>query len=250
MAATVLGERRSAPGDDIDLETDRRVADGFSAFDAAMLGSLAVSVTADVVSARLAAGWRTSVAVTALEGAYFLALALLRPAWRGLLGRLFVVGLTAGVIELFTDAAGESVVHSLSYPPGEPLIWASPFYMPVAWALVLMQLGYLGWRLRGLVGARLSLWGAVGIAAFCGALVVPFYEEMAFHAGWWRYAPAPGFGHTPFYVMLFEGAIAAVLPLILFHIERRRASYAVAAGLLLGAWMPCAALAAWLLIGR
>lgn len=249
MAMTVTGARRSSPSNETDREKSQQAARGFNAFDAAMLGSVVVSVTGNVVSARLAAGWPTSVAVTVVEGLYFLALAL-RPAWRGPLGRLFLVGLTAGVVELFTDAAGERVVHSLSYPPGEPLIWASPFYMPVAWALVLMQLGYLGWRLRGLVGTRLSLWGAVGLAAFCGALLVPFYEEMAFHAGWWQYAPAPGFGHTPFYVVLFEGAIAAVLPLILFHIERRRVSYAVAAGLLLGAWMPCAALAAWLLIGR
>jgi hypothetical protein len=249
MAMTAAGERRIVTGEGVDLVLEQQTKRGFNALDAVVLGSVALSVTGDLVSARLAAGWPTSVAVTALVGLYFAALAL-RPAWRGLLGRLFVVGLTAGVIELFTDAAGKGVVHSLSYPAGEPTLWASPFYMPLAWALVLMQLGYLGWRLRGLVGVRLSLWAALGLAAFSGALLVPFDEEMAFHAGWWRYAPAPGIGHTPFYVILFEGAIAAVLPLILSHIERRRASYAVAVGVLLGAWMPCAALAAWLLIGR
>ncbi len=249
MTGTIARQRPTLSSETSGEKTSRWAAQGFTLLDAAMLGSVVVSVTGDVVSARLAAGWRTSVAVTLIEGMYFLLMSL-RPAWRVLLGRLFLVGLTAGIVELFTDAAGEGVVHSLSYPPGEPLIWASPFYMPVAWALVLMQLGYLGWRLRGLVGARLSLAGAMAIAACCGALLVPFYEEMAFHAKWWQYAPAPGIGHTPFYVIVFEGAIAAVLPLLLFHIEQRRVSYAVVAGLLLGAWMPCAALAAWLLIGR
>jgi hypothetical protein len=232
-------------------ETARdETAHGWTALDAAVLGSVVISVVGDLVAARLALGWPTSVALTGIVGTYFLALGLLRPAWRGLLGRLFIVGLMAGVIELFTDAAGERVVHSLSYPPGEPLLWASPFYMPLAWALVLMQLGYLGWRLRGLAGEHLPLWGAVLLTALAGALLVPYDEEMAYHAGWWQYAQAPRLGHTPFYVVLFEGAVAAALPLLYFHLEQRRHSYAVAMGLLLGLWMPCAALIAWLLIGR
>lgn len=249
MAVTVSGERRAQPSKGLYDEIPSEATRGFTRFDAAVLGSVALSVTGNLISARLAAGWPTSVALTAAVGIYFAGLSL-NASWRVLLGRLFLVGFTAGVVELFTDAAGEGVVHSLSYPAGEPMIWASPFYMPLAWALVLMQLGYFGWRLRGLVGPQLSIWGAVAIAALGGALLVPFDEEMAFHAGWWQYAPAPGIGHTPFYVVLFEGAIAAVLPLILFHIERRRVSYAVAVGLILGAWMPCAALASWLLIGR
>jgi hypothetical protein len=249
MAIEVSSKRRTLPNEDRGDARRAEPARGFTPLDAAVLGSVALSVTGNLIAARLAAGWPTSVALTALVGVYFLSLAL-RPVWRVLLGQLFVLGLVAGMVELVTDAAGEHVVRSLSYPPGEPLLWESPFYMPLAWALVLMQLGYLGWRLRGLVGTRLPMWGAVLISGLCGALLVPYDEEMAYHARWWQYAPAPGLGHTPFYVILFEGAIAAVLPLILFHVERRRTSYAVAIGLLLGAWMPCAALASWLLIGR
>jgi hypothetical protein len=47
---------------------------------------------------------------------------------RPLLGRLMLVGLIAGICELFTDASGQQVVHSLIYPPGEVTIWASPVY--------------------------------------------------------------------------------------------------------------------------
>jgi hypothetical protein len=250
MPVEVAREQRVVGFDDTVEAGREEAARRFTTLDAAVLGSVALSVTGNLVAARLALGWPTSVALTGIVGTYFLALALLRPAWRGLLGRLFVVGLMVGVIELFTDAAGERVVHSLSYPPGEPLLWDSPFYMPLAWALVLLQLGYLGWRLRGLVGARLALWGAVLLTTLAGALLVPYDEEMAYHAGWWQYAPAPRLGHTPFYVVLFEGAVAAALPLLFFHLEQRRHSYAVAVGLLLGLWMPCAALIAWLLIGR
>ena len=46
---------------------------------------------------------------------------------RPLLGRLMLAGLIAGICELFTDASGRQIVHSLIYPPGELTIWASPF---------------------------------------------------------------------------------------------------------------------------
>src|SRR5262245_33010957 len=127
----------------------RRRLSPFTALDLAMAGSVLISVAGNIVSAKLAVGWYTAVALDLIQATYLLALAI-HLAWRGLLGRLFLAGLVAGTIELFTDAAGEYVVRSLSYPPEVPLLWASPIYMPLAWALVLTQLGYLGWRLRGL----------------------------------------------------------------------------------------------------
>lgn len=242
-------------GDERVAETGGRAALGrreraawLTRLDAAMIGSVAISVVGNVVSAVLAAGWRTAVALDLILAAYFAAMALRRD-WRALLGRLFLLGCVAGVIELFTDASGEHVVHSLSYPPGEPVLWASPVYMPLAWTLVLMQLGYLGWRLRGLA-PRLSLGAACALTGLCGGLLVPFYEEMAYHAGWWQYAAAPGLGHTPFYVMLFEAAVAASLPLVLHQVERRAVWRAPLAGVIVGLWMPWAALFSWLLIGR
>jgi hypothetical protein len=83
-----------------------------------------------------------------------------------------------------------------------------------------------------------------------GALNIPFYEEMAYHAGWWRYAHAPGLGPTPFYVALFEGLIGAVLVPLLAGVERRSIRSALLRGVALGVWIPCAALASWLLLGR
>ena len=52
------------------------------------------------------------------------------------------------------------------------------------------------------------------IVGLVGALTVPFYEEMAYYAGWWRYVPAHSIGQVPIYVVVFEGAVAAILPLI------------------------------------
>ncbi len=220
----------------------------FTALDGAMVATLALLIACHIIAAVGRLGWISAAATVGLTALALLSLAL-RRAWRSLLLRLLAFGLVAGVCELFTDFSGEVVAHSLSYPPHEPMLWASPLYMPVSWMVVLTQIGYLAWRLdtlaprppRGLAIILTGLWGALNI---------PFYEEMAYRAGWWRYAPAAGLGHTPFYVMLFEGLIALALPPLLARVEQRSLRAVVARGLVLGAWIPCAALASWLLIGR
>ena len=232
---------RTAPGADI---TARR----FTALDGAMLGVLGLVVASDVASALLGVGWITAVVTLALSAAALGAI-VARPAWRPLVARLLLLGLVMGVIELFTDFAGEIVARSLIYPPNEPMIWASPAYMPFSWSVTLTLIGYLAWRLWGLA-PRLPRWAAILLTGLWGAVNIPFYEEMAYHAGWWRYAAAPGLGHTPYYVILFEGLIAALLGPLVARLETRRWRDVALRGLALGAWAPWAALFAWLLIGR
>ncbi len=118
--------------------------------------------------------------------------------------------------------------------------------MPLAWTVVLTQLGYLGWRLRGLV----RLPAALALCGLWAGANIPFYEEMAYYARWWRYAPAPALGHTPLYVILFEALIGASLPILLVALERRSWRAVALLGVVEGGWMPVAALAAWLLLGR
>jgi hypothetical protein len=217
----------------------------FTRLDAAMLASLALGIALNIASALAQRGWITAALTDAIVGGFLLALAA-RREWRPLLLRLFLFGAVAGIVELATDAAGERFAHSLIYPPGAPTLWASPVYMPLAWAIVLTQLGYLGWRLRDLV--RLS--AALALCGLWAGANIPFYEEMAYHARWWRYAPAPALGHTPLYVILFEALIGASLPLLLATLERRSWRAVALLGLAEGVWMPVAALVAWLLIGR
>lgn len=245
--------------------------------DAAFIGLVALTIVLDVICAVFALGWPSAAATNVICALYLLGMALARPAWRPLLARLFVLGFAAGVLELFTDFAGERVAHSLIYPAGEPLLWGSPYYMPLSWAIVLTQLGYLAWRLRGLgspvplwpadesapkrrwrqspparAGARhVPLWLAVVITGLAGAALVPFYEEMAWYARWWRYTPvALMVGHTPLYVLVFEGLVAALLPLLMVRLLTRPLRDAVTLGLIEGVWMPVAALVAWLAVGR
>ncbi|MFI5271927.1 MAG: DUF6989 domain-containing protein [Ktedonobacterales bacterium] len=217
--------------------------------DAAFIGLLALLAGCHVLAAAFALGWPSAAATDALAMLY-LAVLMARPAWRPLVGRLVVLGLVAGVVELATDFAGERVAHSLMYPATEPLLWGSPYYMPLSWAIVLTQLGYLAWRLRHLDAPRVPLGLVVALTGLAGAALVPFYEEMAYYARWWHYAPAWRLGHTPVYVIVFEGAVAAALPLLTRGLLRRPLRSAAALGLVVGAWMPAAAFVAWFAVGR
>jgi hypothetical protein len=165
---------------------------------------------------------------------------------RPLLGRLLLASFIAGICELFTDASGQYVAHSLIYPVGALTLWTSPLYMPLSWMVILTYLGYIAWRLRVLLGwRRASL-----LSAILGAIQIPIYEELAYYGGWWRYEPVHlMLGHTPVYVLLFEGLIVAALPLLYDRIERRAWKQVVLIGVVVGAWMPVAALVAWLLAG-
>jgi hypothetical protein len=165
---------------------------------------------------------------------------------RPLLGKLLLAGFIAGVCELFTDASGQYVAHSLIYPAGMLTLWTSPLYMPLSWTVILTYLGYIAWRLRALIGWR----RAALLSAVLGAIQIPVYEEMAYYGGWWRYKPVRlMIGHTPIYVLLFEGLIVAALPLLYDRIERRAWKQVALIGVILGAWIPVAALVSWLLLG-
>jgi len=220
-----------------------------TALDVAFLALLGLMVVGHVIAAVLAMGWITAAAIDVVALVYLLAL-LARPAWRPLVGRLMLLGLIAGILELFTDAAGHQFARSLFYPQGQPLLWDSPFYMPLSWMIVLTQLGYLAWRLAGLLPGGRIPWRAILLTGLAGAVNVPFYEEAAYHAGWWRYAPTVlHLGNTPAYVLLFEGLVAATLPLLTLGLPGLRWPAIAARGASLGLWMPCAALLAWLLLG-
>ncbi len=213
--------------------------------DAGMMAYVALQVSAHALAAHQAAGWQSAYIVDAICIVFLVVLIVTVREARPLLWRLFIVGGIAGVCELFTDYAGQRIIPSLSYPAHEPFIWTSPAYMPIAWLVVLTPLGYLAWRAASLFGRR---W-AVPLTAIAGAILVPFYEEMAFRAGWWRYVPNHNIAHVPAYVILFEGLVVAVLPNLLRRMEQFSLRGLCIRGIIIGVWMPVAALLAWLTLG-
>jgi hypothetical protein len=179
--------------------------------------------------------------------ALLLLLCISVPISRPLLGRLMLVGLIAGICELFTDASGQYVVHSLIYSERELTIWTSPIYMPLSWLVTFSYLGYISWRIRALLGWR----NAILLCGFLGAIDIPLFEEISYYGGWWRYVPTRlMFGHTPAYVALFEGLVVSTLPLLFYRLERRSWIETAALGVVIGIWMAISALTAWLLLGH
>lgn len=124
------------------------------------------------------------------------------------MARLLLFGLCFGVTELGADALCVRYTRTLDYSVAHSfLLGLSPFWMPTAWMVVAAQIGYLGHRLIQRVGTG---WGMAG-TALLGAVNIPFYEEMAYHAHWWRYAHCRMLGHTPLYIIVAELIIGLTL---------------------------------------
>lgn len=172
----------------------------------------------------LAPGW-TGIAFNNLV--VFLLVAGLAWRWRDrVLGKWILLGLVAGVAELVADWWLVERTGTLVYPPDGPHLWASPVYMPLAWANIVVQLCGIGeWLNRRLPLPRASL----ALALF-GAVNIPIYEHLAHLGRWWWYHHTPMLGGAPYYVILAEALIA--LPVA--WMVRRSAVGGVSAAALLG----------------
>ncbi|HLN31665.1 MAG TPA: hypothetical protein VK395_28245 [Gemmataceae bacterium] len=139
------------------------------------------------------------------------------------LWRLLIMGLVAGTFELLIDWALIHWVHNgkLVYLTGNDVVLlGSPIWMPVAWACVITDMGYMALRLYGILQPRLGITGAAGLSSLVvgisGAVMVGFYEELAFRAYWWEYQKACVMvtQHCALYVPLGEALMfAAILPI-------------------------------------
>ena len=142
---------------------------------------------------------------------------------------LLCSALVFGTIELVADFFCVRSTRTLDYSVARSaLLLESPWWMPLSWAIVALQVGTLGNRAIERFGmARGAL-----LTGLLGALLIPFYEEMAWGAHWWRYENCLMLGHTPVYIIVAEFVIGAGLALW-GHFTLRTDSYRRAA--LLGA---------------
>ena len=124
------------------------------------------------------------------------------------LARLLLFGLGLGAVELIADALCVRYTNTLDYTVARsPMLGLSPFWMPTAWMIVAAQIGYLGHRLI----AGLGRGKGMALTALLGAVNIPFYEEMAYHAHWWQYRNCQMLGHTPLYIIAAEMVIGLTL---------------------------------------
>lgn len=128
------------------------------------------------------------------------------------LKQLLLFGIVAGFVELLADQWLVDSIQSLVYPANEPKLLRSPNYMPFAWAVVLIQVGYLGY----LLSRKVKMIEAMLLCMVIGMVFIPVFEQCAYWAEWWYYNPCHMLLNTPWYIILAEGIICFFLPAIFF----------------------------------
>lgn len=208
-----------------------------------MFVTIAITLTVAALSSYFHAGWMSAAALA--FGMYaILAIFSVRTRDR-FLQKLLAFGLMAGIVELAADCWLVESTGTLMYAGGEPMIFCSPLYMPFAWAVVLVQVGYLGFLISG----HKPMWQSILATMVIGLLFIPLFEHWANGAGWWVYHNTPMIGDTPWYIILGEGLICMVLPLLFVYEVQKSYLKALLFGALHGLWIWLAYFISYTLIG-
>ena len=193
--------------------------------------SILLTLSVAMFSSYTQAGWMSAFLLAL--GMYALIAVFAVLTRDGFLYRLLVFGLVAGVVELLADCWLVNSTGTLVYAGSEPMIACSPFYMPFAWAVVLIQVGYLGWLIAG----HKPLWVSMLASMLIGIGFIPLFEHWANGAGWWIYQDCPMIGNTPYYIILAEGLICLTLPLFFKIQSHRNYGLAILFGVFQGLWI-------------
>lgn len=196
------------------LETARaRAAAGSVAFTAGVAFVCARSTGSD---------GRAAAALDVVNLAWFAAF-----AWKlgdRALWKLLAAAAVFGATELLADFLCVRCTGTLDYSVARSaLLLESPWWMPASWAVVAVQVGVGG-------DAAIRGCGPVHGALLTGALaaiLIPFYEQMAWGANWWRYRGCLLLGHAPVYIVVAEAAIGVGLAW-LGHLALRACSWRAA----------------------
>jgi hypothetical protein len=205
-----------------------------------VLGTMGLLLTLNIISAYYALGWKAVtfnvLLILGLDCLYLVA------SQDRQLGRWLLLGLAAGGVELLADWWLVRT-NTLVYPPDEPMVWASPAYMPLAWAVVLVQIGAVGAWLR----QRYSFLLATLLTALIAGINIPIYEHLAKDANFWYYQYTPMLFNAPLYVICAEFLLALPLVWMIGLTAHARPALALAIGALEGLWMlPVVVFAFWL----
>lgn len=205
--------------------------------------TLVITIGVAALSATFQLTWRSAFALA--FGIYFLL------GWFAFrqndmfLKKLLVFGIAAGVTELLADCWLVQSTGTLIYANNEPMIACSPLYMPFAWAVLLIQIGYLGW----LISRNEKMYVSIIATTFLGFAVIPLFEHWAKNAGWWYYTNTEMFLNTPYYIILAEGLICSILPFFFAHIHRKNYKWQLPLGIIEGLWIWASYFIAFKIVG-
>lgn len=208
-----------------------------------IFGTIILTLTIAAISSYTDGGWFSAFSLA--TGMYIIIAGF--AVWQKdtFLYRLLLFGLIAGIVELLADCWLVQSTGTLIYPPDEPMIACSPLYMPFAWAVVLIQVGYLGWLISG----HKPLWFSMLATMVLGLLFIPLFEHWAHGAGWWYYRDTPMIFNTPYYIIVAEGLICLVLPLFFKFQSHKKYALAALFGILQGFWIWAAYYISYMITG-
>ena len=150
-----------------------------------------------------------------------------------LLQKLLLFGLVAGILELWADHYSIATIKTLVYPPDELMLWTSPAYMPLSWALALTQLGYYSLlliRWKGLLIATI-------VISISGGFYIPLYEHLAKGADWWYYRDCSMLFNAPYYIIICEALLSVALPFLSQWTVKKSLYFAIVTGIIQGIWI-------------
>ena len=153
---------------------------------------------------------RSAATLTLLNLALFFTYSLIKGTKERAFLCLLLSAAVLGAVALIADHLCIRFTGTLDYSVSKSfLILSSPWWMPLAWMVVSVQVGILG-------DAFICRFGQLRGALLCGALgalLIPFYEEMAWGANWWRYENCLLISRTPLYIIVCEAFIGAGIAL-------------------------------------
>lgn len=143
-------------------------------------------------------------------------------------GRLLPLGLATGVFSIFGDHMlvnwGEG--GQRSYPANTGVLLSSPLYLPLFWACMVVEFGYIFVRLWGLVSGLVPGEAASGATIVTGGVIAAVWtactDFWAVKAGWWSYRTGKWIlgGACALYVVIGTFLIfCAFLPILLRYLS-------------------------------
>ena len=206
-------------------------------------GTLFLTLLWNGICSLLAPGWMAASAIVAINWLIFFVYSCV--CRDSLVGRLMLLAVVAGWVELLADRWLVDATGTLVYHSGGPFVVCSPLYMPFAWGVVLVQTAYVGWRLLKSLGKVRG----VLITSLLGATIIPLYEWWAKGAAWWYYQDTAMWGAVPLYIILGELLIAGGLVLLIERLDERPWSMVLLLGVGQGFLIWAAYAASYSLVG-
>ncbi len=206
-------------------------------------GSLFLTLLWNGTCSLFSPGWIAASLICGINWIIFIVYFLIKR--NQLLKRLMLFAIVAGWVELLTDKWLVDITNSLVYQPGGPFVIRSPLYMPFAWGVVLIQTGYIGWRLLKFMGRGPTIL----LTGTLGASTIPLYEWWAKGAMWWYYQDTRMWGVVPIYIILGEFMIAGGLVLLVERLEEKFLWVTLLFGVIQGLWIWFCYVVAYSLVG-